>query len=97
MSTRILINGGTAMGKLALEYANAVLEAREKGRRLKAVLDSMSWGDDWVQVAQELGLAVPGEPPTDSDAYKVWAIISTAQAAVDVPAVAELSRLDQGG
>jgi hypothetical protein len=100
MSSRILVDGGTAMGKQVLEYVHAVVEAREKGRRLLAALNSMSYGipADYAQVAAELGLPAPSDvEPINTQAQDCWAIISTAQGVVDSGQVAELSRLDQGG
>ena len=95
MSSRILVDGTKAMSRELLEYVDALLTAREKGRRLKATLDSMAWGDDWPQIAAELGLPNPAIVSSTA-AQDAWTIVSNAQAAVDVPAVAELSRLDQG-
>lgn len=93
MSSRIIVDGNKAAGQLVLEYVDAVLDAREKGRRLKAALDSMSSGSDWAQIATELGLPAP---TVNTNAQDAWTIISTAQTAIDCPQVAELSRLDQG-
>lgn len=95
MSSRILVNGNLALGQQVLEYIDAVNDAVAKGRRLKAQLDSAQEGDDWPQVAIELGLPNPATV-SSSAAQDAWTILSTAQSAIDVPAVAELSRLDQG-
>ncbi len=95
MSSRILVDGNLALGQEVLEYIDAVQDVLAKGRRLKAQLDSASSGSDWHQVAIELGLPDPGQVSSTA-AQDAWTIISTAQAAIDVPAVGELARLDQG-
>lgn len=95
MSSRILVDPNLAAAKQLLEYVDAVADVLAKGRRLKAQLDSMSYGNDWPQVATELGLPNPAQVSSTA-AQDAWTIISTAQAAIDVPAVRELARLDQG-
>jgi hypothetical protein len=95
MSSRILVDPNLTAAKQLLEYVDAVADAVAKGRRLKAQLDSMSSGSDWHQVAIELGLPDPGAVSSTA-AQDAWTIISTAQAAIDVPQVRELARLDQG-
>lgn len=90
MSTRILYDAKSAAGQQVAEFIDAVMVAREKGRRLKAQLDSMVNGDTFGQVETEIGGMAPG------DGQPLWAIISTAAGQIDSAQVAELARLDQG-
>ena len=96
MSSRILVDPNKAVAKELLEYIDSVQDTLARGRRLKAQLDSMASGSDWAQVATELGLPAPGGIPPNTQAQDAWTIVSTAQAAIDAAAVAELARLDQG-
>lgn len=91
MTTRIVYSQATQTGKMLAQYVNAVFESRTQGRRLKAILDSASWNNDWAAIAAEVGGGF-----TAAQAQDLWTIVSNAQAAIDMPAVAELSRLDQG-
>lgn len=91
MSTRIIYSQGTQTGKTVAQAVNATLEAITMMRRLKLLLDAASSGGDWTSVAAELGGGL-----TNQQAQDLWTIISTATAAIDVAATAELARLDQG-
>ena len=96
MSSRILLNTSTPrIGSMLSEFCSELLVLLQKGRRIKAILDSCQYGDpaDWAHVALELGLT--GQTAAD-DAQAVSTIFSTAMAAIDVAEVAELARLDQG-
>jgi hypothetical protein len=95
MTSRILVNGDTAGGFRVLNFVDKVKEVIAEGNRLKASMDSMSFGSDWHQVAIELGLPDPAVVSSTA-AQDTWAIISTAVTALNAPQIAELSRLDQG-
>lgn len=95
MSSRIIVNGSLSTAQALLEFVDATLDAREKGRRLKALLDAASSGSDWTAVAAELGLPDPAVVSSTA-AQDAWTIISTAVAQIDSAPVSELSRLDQG-
>ncbi len=71
------------------EYVDAVLTAREKGRRLMAVLNAASTGNDWTAVETEVSGMTPGTGQT------LWTILSTSMGQVDSAQVAELARLDK--
>lgn len=88
MSTRIPYSP-TGTGQQVSDFVNEVQIVLAKGRRLKAKLDSASWGDDWTGVENEVGgmTAGTGQP--------LWSIISNAVAQIDSPQVAELARLDK--
>lgn len=88
-STRIPYNLNTAAGKLIAEATNDVVEAAAKMVRIKAILVSASWGDDWAAVATELGI-------TSQQAQDLVYIISTVSDAVNTGTVQQLSKLDQG-
>lgn len=86
---------GTTAGTSVRNFVGLQLSAIAAGRRLKAMLDSAQYGApaDWQEVANELGLSGPNAL---TQAQSVWTIISTAMTVLDVPATAELARLDQG-
>lgn len=92
MSIRIPYQDSNGIGREVAQYVDAVLDARERGRRLKAKLDSMVNGEasPYPSLEAEIGGMTAGQGDD------LWAVISNAQAAVDVPAVSELSRLDKG-
>lgn len=85
MTTRIAYTG-----QQVSDFVNEVQTVLAKGRRLKAKLDSMSFGDDWAAIEGELGGMTPGDGQT------LWTIISTAMGQIDSPQIAELARLDKG-
>lgn len=89
-STRIPFNPQTLAGQQIADYINSVNEALAKGRRLLGQLNSMSSGDDWTALENEIGGMTPGQ------GQSLWTIIATAQSAIDSSQVAELSRIDQG-
>jgi hypothetical protein len=91
MTTRILYSQSTQTGKSVAQAVNATLEALAEMRRVKALLDSASYGNDWTAVAAEVGGGINA-----TQAQDLWYIVSTATSAIDVAAVAELTRLDQG-
>lgn len=90
MSTRVSYNTASAVGQQVSEYIDALNDALARGRRLKGQLDSAVAGGTYTALEAEVGGMVAG---TGQD---FWTILSTAQAAIDVPAVAELKRIDQG-
>lgn len=93
MTTRVLYSQETQTGKTVAQTVNTVLEGLAAIRRLKALLDMAQSGSpaDWAAVAAELGGGI-----TAQQAQDLWTIVSNAKAAIDVAAVAELARLDQG-
>lgn len=95
MSTRILYDSANkTTGRMLARFVDSMKDALAEGRRIKAVLDSASSAADWPAVAAELGL--PATQAGADAAQAAWTIVSTAMGAIDVPAVAELARLDQG-
>lgn len=90
-TTRIPYSQEFNTGKLLAQTVNRVLTAVADMRRLKGILDSASSGSDYAALAAELGGTTNA-----TTAQAAWSIISTATTAIDVAAVAELSRLDQG-
>lgn len=96
MSARIILGASnTNASKLLLQFVSSQEEALQQGRRIKAILDKAQYGApaDWQAVATELGLTGAGALQQAQDA---WTIVATALTAIDVGAVAELARLDQG-
>ncbi len=91
MSTRILYSQANNTGKLLAQATNHLLETLAEMRRLKGILDSSVSGGTYSALATELGGTVDATSAQDT-----WTIVSTAVAAIDVPAVAEMARLDQG-
>lgn len=89
MTTRVAYSN-TGVGQQIADFVNEVQTTLAKGRRLKAKLDSMSWGNDWAAVEAETG-AVAGTGQT------LWTLIATAMQQIDAPQVAELARLDKQG
>lgn len=90
MSNRIAYNTASPLGQQVAEYLDALNEALARGRRLKGQIDSATSGATYTALETEVGGMVAG---TGQD---FWTILSVAQAAIDVPAVAELKRIDQG-
>jgi hypothetical protein len=92
VTTRIAYNAESASGQQVAEFVDSVMTALAKGRRLKAQLDSMNSGEggDSAAIEGEIGGMVAGR------GADLWYIISTAMQTIDVGAIAELSRLDQG-
>jgi hypothetical protein len=90
-STRIPYSQTTQTGKSVAQWVNDVLSAVASGGRVKALLDQASSGSDWAAVAAEVGGGI-----TPTQAQALWTIVSNAQGAINVAAVAELARLDQG-
>jgi hypothetical protein len=95
MTSRILVDPNLAAAKQLLEYVDAVADAVAKGRRLKAQLDSMPTAMTGRRSRRSSACPIPAQVSSTA-AQDAWTIISTAQAAIDVPAVRELARLDQG-
>lgn len=96
MTTRVAYNAQNGAGKEVADFVNAVAQVLARGRRLKAKLDSMSSGSDWVHVEAEVGGMVGGATPQPNGQI-LWTLISTAMGQIDSAQVAELARLDQGG
>lgn len=93
MTTRIIYSQGGQTGKMLAQALNTTLEGLAELRRIKALLDKAQSGTpaDWLAVATELGGGL-----TATQAQEAWTIVANALTAIDVPAVAELARLDQG-
>lgn len=90
MSTRVVYNPATAFGQLTAEYVDQLLQAKEKGRRLLAALNSMTdTGTTWPQLESELGIAT-GTGTT------FYAIVSAAVQKLNVAAFDDLAKIDQG-
>lgn len=88
MSTRIAYSN-TGTGQNIATFVNEVQVVLSLGRRLMAKLNSASYGADWTGVETEVGGMTPG------NGQNLWTILANAMAAIDVPAVAELARLDK--
>jgi len=89
MTTRIAYSD-TGIGQQISNFVNDVENVLAKGRRLKAKLDSMSFGNDWGAVEAETGA-------TAGQGQNLWTLISTAMQQIDSPQIAELARLDKQG
>jgi len=90
-TTRIIYDQNTQTGKMLAQAVNSMLVTLDKVKRVKAILDAASWGDDWAAVASEVGGNL-----TPEQAQALWAIFSNAAGRIDDVAVLELKRLDQG-
>ena len=90
MSTRVAY-GNTGVGQQVSDFVNDVQTVLAKGRRLKAKLDAMSYGDDWTAIETEVGGMTAGTGQT------LWTLIATAMGQIDSAQVAELARLDKQG
>lgn len=90
MTTRIAYTA-SGTGQQVADFVNEVEITLAKGRRLLAKLNSMSSGNDWTAVENEVGGMTAGTGQT------LWTVISTAMAQIDSPQVAELARLDKSG
>jgi hypothetical protein len=88
MSTRIAYNSSNGVGKAAADFVAEVQAMLAKGRRLKAILDSASYGSDWAAIEAATGC-------TAGQGQNFWTIVATAMQSLDSGAVAELARLDQ--
>jgi len=91
MTTRIIYSQATQTGKSLAQAVNDVLSARASMKRVKALLDAASSGNDWAAVAAEIGGGL-----TPQEAQDLWTIVSTATGVIDGGQIAELARLDQG-
>lgn len=90
-SNRILYSQATQTGKSVAQAVNDALTGRQSMKRVKALLDQASSGNDWASVAAEVGGGL-----TQQQAQDLWTVLSNATAKLDDAAVAELARLDQG-
>ena len=88
MTTRVAY-GSTGTGQQIATFVNEVETVLYLGRRLMAKLNSASSGSDWTSLEAEVGGMTVGTGQT------LWTILSTAMAAIDAAAVAELARLDK--
>lgn len=95
MTQEIAYDGALPVGADVRRFVNKVMDVLADGRRLKARLDSIAAGNDWVRLAEKLGLPNPGQV-SDTQASDLWNIVSTAMSQIDAAQVRELSRLDQG-
>lgn len=95
MSNRILVNTNLNCGKMLTQYVAAQIDALNKGRRIKKILDAAQYGApaDWQSVANELGLAGVNAL---ADAQNACTILANAMVQIEVAAIGELERLDQG-
>lgn len=95
MSNRILVDTSLNCGKMYADFVGLQLEALQKGRRIKKILDAAQYGApaDWDSVAKELGLVGVNAKQQAQDA---WTILSNAMAQIEVAQIGELERLDQG-
>jgi hypothetical protein len=89
MTTRIAYNSSNGVGKATADFVAEVQAMLAKGRRLKSILDSASFGSDWAAVEAAVGC-------TAGQGQNFWTIVATAMQNLDSGAVGELSRLDQG-
>lgn len=87
-TTRIAYSTVTAQGKQVAEFVDSVMEAIAKGRRLRGQFEAMN--SDSLAIETEVGGMVIA---TGND---LWFLLNAAITAIDVPATAALSRLDQG-
>lgn len=91
MSDRVQLNTATAFGAAIAEYADAVLEARAKGRRILDALNSMAAGGTFG--------AVDAEVNAGADAARgelVYNIVAGSVSALQGADVNALVRIDQG-
>ena len=93
MTTRIIYSQDTQVGKILAQAVNTQLEAVEKLRRVKALLEAAQEATDDFAHAAEVGGGI-----TIAEAQTLWTLVANAVAQVDVPAsaVAQLANLDQG-
>lgn len=89
MTSRIAYNAQNGIGLKVADFVNEVQAALAKGRRLKAQLDSMSYGSDFTAVENEIGQMTAGT------GQSLWAIVSAAVTQIDSAQVTELARLDR--
>ena len=94
MSNRILYSQASNTGKMTAQAVNHLLDSLAEMRRLKGIMDQATASSDFTALAAELGL--PTDTAGQALAQATWTIISNATNAIDVAAVTELSRLDQG-
>lgn len=94
MTARLVVNPNLAVSKQLLAAVRKQLEALADLRRVVAEQDMMVNGEVapgvGAQAASEYGLG------TAQAGQDVWTLCSQALAAIDVPAVHALAKLDQG-
>lgn len=95
MTSRILVNKDLPEGAEVVRFVNKILLLVGEGQRLQDRLNSMASGDDFHQVAIELGLPDPSVV-SSTQAADAWSILQTAINALVSAQVRELKRLDQG-
>lgn len=93
-TTRILYDTSTQLGKQVAFAVNNLLKCEAEMSRVKKILDSAQYGDDYPALAAELGL--PATEAGADAAEALWAIFSNARDRVVHAAVDECARLDQG-
>lgn len=96
-SNRIIVDAANKqLAKMVAVGTDRLLDSLAEMRRIKLIMDAATTANDWVALAGELGLVPVGIYTAAQQAQDAWTIWSTALAAIDVAAVAEMKRLDQG-
>lgn len=90
-TTRILYDGSSQLGKQVATAVDRLLDSLAEMRRVKKILDSATSGSAWADLAAEIGGGINA-----TQAQDLWTIFSNAAGAIDVAAVLECNRLDQG-
>lgn len=91
MSTRVPYNRGSNTGKEVQSAVDLVLKAVAEIARLDDRLTSAMSGDTWTALAAELGGGI-----SDQQAQDTWTMIRNVRSSLEVGAIGELARLDQG-
>lgn len=89
MTARVHFDASTAMGQLACEAIDAILEGKGKLGRLSEALYAMIYPSDTAAVEAEFGLA-PGK------GQQFFDLINGARTALDDPRIVALREVDQG-
>lgn len=93
MTTRIFIDQDASnTASMLAEGTAKILDALAFAKRVKGILDSTVSGNPQDNAA----LVAAGVGANNTEADNAWAIFSNAYDAINVAAIAELSRLDQG-
>jgi hypothetical protein len=93
MSARVVFNTETALGELAAEAVDGVLEARAKLRRVVEAANAMIYNEsgpaDMAQLETEFGILNGG-------GQRFFDVLNGTLTALDNPAVDTLREIDQG-
>jgi len=91
MTARLSYSATTAMGKMLAQQTTILLECTAEFFRLQSSMSQSMYGTppDWAFLASEIGCPV-------DQAQDIFTVVDGVKLALDVPAIKDLSKVDQG-